>query len=93
MGTRKQNHSTSTNAGKLREEDGHGMDLDRWRESGRVSTGDQNLDLQVDALRQAGCERIFEETVSGAKAERKQLLRLLDQVRSGVYCRFSMSCC
>lgn len=39
----------------------------------RVSTGEQNLDLQVDALRQAGCERIFTDEVSGAKAEKPGL--------------------
>jgi DNA invertase Pin-like site-specific DNA recombinase len=49
----------------------------------RVSTGDQNLDLQIDQLREAGCSKIFSETISGAKAERKELRRLLDQVRSG----------
>ncbi len=36
----------------------------------RVSTDDQNLDLQKDALTQAGCERILEEHQSGAKATR-----------------------
>lgn len=49
----------------------------------RVSTGDQNLDLQIDALKQAGCERVFEEKVSGAKSDRRELERLLDQARPG----------
>lgn len=40
----------------------------------RVSTDDQNLDLQRDALAQAGCERITEDRLSGAKAERPGLL-------------------
>lgn len=49
----------------------------------RVSTGDQNLDLQIDALQQAGCERVFEEKVSGSKSDRPELERLLDQARPG----------
>ena len=36
----------------------------------RVSTDDQNLDLQRDALRAAGCQRIYEDRMSGAKAAR-----------------------
>jgi DNA invertase Pin-like site-specific DNA recombinase len=47
----------------------------------RVSTKDQNLDLQTDALKQAGCEIIFAETVSGAKTDRPELIKLLTQVR------------
>jgi len=49
----------------------------------RVSTRDQNPDLQIDQLRQAGCEQIFQETVSGASAERPVLNSLLKQVRAG----------
>jgi DNA invertase Pin-like site-specific DNA recombinase len=49
----------------------------------RVSTIDQDLALQREALRQIGCERIFEETASGAKADRPQLLRALDHMRAG----------
>ncbi|KKF37953.1 resolvase [Erwinia tracheiphila] len=40
----------------------------------RVSTEDQHLDLQRDALSLAGCERIFEDKVSGAEAEREGLV-------------------
>ena len=36
----------------------------------RISTNDQNLNLQRDALKKEGCEKIFEDTVSGAKNER-----------------------
>lgn len=49
----------------------------------RVSTQDQNLDRQQDQLRQDGCERIFEEKVSGAKSDRPQLGRMLDILREG----------
>lgn len=49
----------------------------------RVSTGDQNLDLQLDALKRAGCDRIFEDTVSGAKAKRPGLDDCLQALESG----------
>ena len=49
----------------------------------RVSTDDQNLDLQRDALQQAGCERVFEDTASGAKAERVGLVALMEVLRAG----------
>ncbi len=48
----------------------------------RVSTTDQNLDLQTDALKTAGCEKIFsDQGVSGAKAERPELDKALDHIR------------
>lgn len=49
----------------------------------RVSTEDQLLDLQRDALAKAGCERVFEDTASGAKAERVSLTALLATLRQG----------
>lgn len=49
----------------------------------RVSTLDQNLTLQVDALKQAGCERIFQDKISGSKAERPGLQEVLEYVRKG----------
>lgn len=49
----------------------------------RISTDDQHLGLQRDALANAGCERMFEDTASGAKAERTGLTALLSSLRSG----------
>lgn len=49
----------------------------------RVSTREQNLDMQVIALEEAGCERIYEETVSGVKADRPILNNLINQLRPG----------
>jgi len=49
----------------------------------RVSTDDQNLNLQRDALDQAGCEQIFEDQLSGAKAERPGLHQALQYARAG----------
>jgi DNA invertase Pin-like site-specific DNA recombinase len=49
----------------------------------RVSTREQNLDMQVFALEDAGCEKIYEEVVSGAKADRPVLNNLIKQLREG----------
>jgi DNA invertase Pin-like site-specific DNA recombinase len=49
----------------------------------RVSTVDQNPDLQLDALKAAGCYRIFVDKASGALDERRELGRVLDQLRPG----------
>lgn len=49
----------------------------------RVSTHDQNLDLQRDALTKAGCERLFEDVASGALAEREGLAEALGFLREG----------
>lgn len=49
----------------------------------RVSDASQNHDLQIDALRGAGCERIYIETASGARSDRVELARLLEQARPG----------
>src|SRR5829696_9775318 len=49
----------------------------------RVSTGEQTLDLQLDALRAIGCGRVYEETASGAKAERPVLDEVLSYLRPG----------
>ena len=47
----------------------------------RVSTTEQNLDLQLTALKEAGCRRIYQEKISGAKLNRPELQRLIDQLR------------
>lgn len=49
----------------------------------RISTIDQNLDLQKDALEKVGCERIFYDKVSGTKTERKGLTETLNYARKG----------
>jgi DNA invertase Pin-like site-specific DNA recombinase len=48
----------------------------------RVSTEDQSLALQRDALQDAGCEEIFEDRASGAKADRPGLKRALERLRA-----------
>lgn len=49
----------------------------------RVSTEDQNLSLQIDALEKFGCDRIFQEKVSGVSKNRKEFENLLLHIRSG----------
>jgi DNA invertase Pin-like site-specific DNA recombinase len=49
----------------------------------RVSTRDQNLELQREALERAGCEKIFEDKVSGARAEKPGLAKVLELLRKG----------
>ena len=49
----------------------------------RVSTGDQSLTLQVDALEEAGCERVFQDQVSGIVNTRPNLNQALNFARSG----------
>jgi DNA invertase Pin-like site-specific DNA recombinase len=49
----------------------------------RVSTADQNLDLQHDALARAGCERVFEDKLSGARDDRPGLAAALSHCRPG----------
>jgi DNA invertase Pin-like site-specific DNA recombinase len=49
----------------------------------RVSTHDQNLDLQIDALEKAGCERVFQDRVSGAKKARPGLEEARNFMRPG----------
>jgi Resolvase, N terminal domain len=47
----------------------------------RVPTEDQTLDLQLDALQSAGCQQIFRDTASGAKADRPGLTRAVQADR------------
>ena len=49
----------------------------------RISTQDQNLDLQRDALLKAGCQKFFEDKVSGTRADRPGLNKALELLREG----------
>jgi hypothetical protein len=58
----------------------------RWNDEdryARVSTLDQNLDLQLQVLKKAGCRRIFQEKLSGSNRHRPEFRRVLDHVREG----------
>lgn len=50
----------------------------------RVSTTDQRLDLQEEALRGAGCERVYSDTASGKITERPELAKALDAIRPDI---------
>lgn len=49
----------------------------------RVSTGEQNLEMQTNALKDAGCEKIYTDRVSGAKSDRPGLQDALEYLREG----------
>ena len=49
----------------------------------RVSTDDQNLDAQTDALTAAGADKLFADKISGSKRERPELNKMLEQLRDG----------
>lgn len=49
----------------------------------RVSTKDQSLNLQIDALKKAGCKEIIQEQISGANTRRPKLNKMIEQLRKG----------
>src|SRR5262245_214993 len=49
----------------------------------RVSTLEQNFDLQEDALKAAGCEKVYSDKTGGTKAERPRLDRAMPDLRAG----------
>jgi DNA invertase Pin-like site-specific DNA recombinase len=49
----------------------------------RVSTQEQNLDLQINALKEAGCQKIFTEKASGAQRDRPELIAAMNYIRPG----------
>ncbi|MEQ1742212.1 MAG: recombinase family protein [Candidatus Nitrotoga sp.] len=49
----------------------------------RVSTQDQNLDLQTEALTNAGCQKVFSDKISGSRSERPGLTKALEMLREG----------
>ncbi|MCY9097633.1 recombinase family protein [Bacillus inaquosorum] len=49
----------------------------------RVSTNRQELDIQIKALKEAGATKIYKEKISGAKADRKELSKLLREIKAG----------
>ena len=46
----------------------------------RVSTKDQNLELQIDALKESGCEKIYQDIASGARTERPALNEMVNNL-------------
>ncbi|WP_455423475.1 recombinase family protein [Candidatus Methylospira mobilis] len=54
----------------------------------RVSRQDQNLDLQLEALTEARCDKLFDDKISGSRAERSGLAKALEMATRGRYpCR------
>jgi len=49
----------------------------------RVSTKDQVLDMQIDALKNVGCHKVFYEVAKGAKTDRPEWLKLLNEIQAG----------
>lgn len=49
----------------------------------RVSTQEQNLDLQIEALTKAGCQKVFDDKSSGSHAERHGLAKVMEMLREG----------
>ena len=49
----------------------------------RVSTQDQNLSLQIEAVTEAGCQRIFDDKIGGSRAERPGLAKVMENLREG----------
>jgi DNA invertase Pin-like site-specific DNA recombinase len=49
----------------------------------RVSTKDQSFDVQIDALKKAGCEKVYKDVASGARSERPALNEMIENLRSG----------
>ena len=62
---------------------GHRHDGHLANSYARVSTHEQNLDLQEDALKAAGCKKVYIDRTSGTKAERPGLENALAHVRPG----------
>ncbi|MBD5797525.1 hypothetical protein BHU24_17270 [Bacillus pseudomycoides] len=54
-----------------------------WNGYTRVSTEEQELDLQIEKLKEYGCEKIFMEKQSGAKSDSEELARTLEYLREG----------
>ena len=55
----------------------------------RCSTQEQTLDWQLDKLTAVGCERIYQEKLTGAKMDRPELTRMLEALRKGVIGNFA----
>ena len=47
----------------------------------RVSTEDQNMNMQIDALNKVGCEKIYQEKITGSKIEREELIEAIKYAR------------